>query len=118
MVQIVATSEGIIPLNDRFGDPSFPPKVTSEARRLARKHGYEVKEYGSDLLLVKDGYEIKISNIVECFKLVKVPYCWWESAYLGYSIRKERVPTPMWVKDFNDLLSISTKYKSVLDYLA
>lgn len=118
MVKLVATSEGIIPLKDTFNDFSSPPKITSKARALARKHGFDAREYGSDILLVKDGYEIRISNIVECFRLVRVPYCWWESAYPGYSIHKERIPTPLWVSEFNDLLSISTKCKSILDYLA
>ena len=77
MVEVVATSEGVIPLNDKYDGYSVPPEITPEARAFARKHGFTAKEYGNDILLVTDGYEIKISNVVECFKLVRVPYMWW-----------------------------------------
>ena len=117
MKEIAVTSEGIIPLNSKFGGPSYPPRVTPEARRLAERHGYIVKEHGSDLLLVKGEYEIKISSHVECFKLVRVPYSWWESCYPGYSVHKERVKTPSWVADFNELLRFDTKGKQALDVL-
>ena len=105
MVEVVTTSEGVIPLNDRFGGLSYPPEITPEARGLARRHGFTAKEYGQDILLEDGGYEIKISNVVECFKLVKVPYCWWEPCYPGYSIHKERVSVPSWVSEFTQLLS-------------
>lgn len=118
MVEVVATSEGVIPLNSEFWGYSTPPEITPEARALARKHGYSVKEYGSDILLERDGYEIKISNVVECFKLVRVPYMWWESCYPGYSIHKERVTTPSWVPDFTQLLSGDSEGKRRLDSLA
>ena len=118
MVKLVATSEGVIPLNNRFAGLSYPPKITSEARAFARKHGFTAKEYGQDILLEGDGYKIRISNVVECFKLVRVPYCWWESAYPGYSIHEERVPTPNWVSEFTQLLSVNNKSRKLLDSLA
>lgn len=118
MVKLMATSEGIIPLKDRSTDFSAPPKITSEARAFARKHGFTAKEYGQDILLEGNGYKIRISNVVECFKLVKIPYCWWESAYPGYSIHEERVPTPSWVSEFTQLLSVNNKSRKVLDSLA
>ena len=114
----MATSEGIIPLKERFNDFSAPPKITSEARSFARKHGFTAKEYGQDILLENGSYKIKISNVVECFKLVKVPYCWWESAYPGYSIHEEKVPTPNWVSEFTSILSGKEKGRRVLDSLA
>jgi len=117
MVKLVATSEGIIPLKDRYNDFSAPPKLTSEAKAFARKHGFNAKEYGQDILLEGNGYKIRISNVVECFKLVKVPYCWWESAYPGYSIREERVSTPNWVSEFTSILSGKEKGKRILDSL-
>lgn len=101
----MATSEGIIPLKERFNDFSAPPKITSEARAFARKHGFTAKEYGQDILLEGNGYKIRISNVVECFKLVRVPYCWWETGYPGSYISKERVPTPNWVGEFTSILS-------------
>jgi hypothetical protein len=55
MVEVVTTSEGIIPLNNRFGGLSYPPEITPKARSLAIKHGFRVREYGSDILLEKDG---------------------------------------------------------------
>ena len=105
MVKLMATSEGIIPLKERFNDFSAPPKITSEARAFARKHGFTAKEYGQDILLEGNGYKIRISNVVECFKLVRVPYCWWETGYPGSYISKERVPTPNWVGEFTSILS-------------
>lgn len=118
MVEVVATSEGVIPLNSEYWGYSTPPKITPEARALARKHGFTAKEYGSDILLVADGYEIKISNVVECFKLVRVPYSWWEPCYPGYSIHKERVKVPSWVSEFSYLLSGDNKGRKKLDSLA
>lgn len=118
MVKLVATSEGVIPLNNRFGGLSYPPKITSEARAFARKQGFTAKEYGQDILLEGNGYKIRISNVVECFKLVRVPYCWWETNYPGYSIHKERVSTPHWVSEFTQLLSVNNKSRKVLDSLA
>lgn len=118
MVEVVATSEGVIPLNSKYWGYSTPPEITPEARALARKHGFTAKEYGSDILLVADGYEIKISNVVECFKLVRVPYVWWEPCYPGYSIHKERVTTPSWVSDFTQLLSGDLEGRKKLDSLA
>ena len=118
MVEVVATSEGIIPLNDKYYGYSTPPEITPEARALARKHGFTAKEYGNDILLKRDGYEIKISNVIECFKLVRVPYVWWEPCYPGYSIHKERVKTPSWVSDFSQLLIGNSDGRKKLDYLA
>lgn len=118
MVKLVATSEGVIPLNNRFGGLSYPPKITSEVRAFARKHGFTVKEYGQDILLEGNGYKIRISNVVECFKLVRVPYCWWETNYPGYSIHEERVLTPDWVSEFTSILSGKEKGRRVLDSLA
>lgn len=92
MVKLVATSEGIIPLKERYNDFSAPPVITSEARAFAKKNGFTAKEYGQDILLENESYKIKISNVVECFKLVSIPYCWWESAYPGYSIHEEKFP--------------------------
>lgn len=117
MVEVV-TSEGIIPLKNTFNDFSYSPEITSEARAFARKHGFEAREYGSDILLVKDGYEIRISNIVECFKLVRYPYFWWETGYPGSYISKERVPTPNWIGEFTSILSGKEKGRRVLDSLA
>lgn len=118
MVEVVATSEGVIPLNSRFGGLSYPPEITPEAKAFARKHGFTAKEYGNDILLVSDGYEIKISNVVECFKLVRVPYFWWETNYPGSYISKERVSTPSWVSEFSSILSGKEKGRRVLDSLA
>lgn len=118
MVEVVTTSEGIIPLNDKYYGYSTPLEITPEARALARKHGFTAKEYGSDIILVADGYEIKISNVVECFKLVRVPYSWWEPCYPGYSIHKERVSTPSWVADFSQLLLGDSDGRKKLDSLA
>lgn len=51
MVEVLATSEGIIPLNTRFEAPSFPLSVTKEAQKFAEEHGFVVKEEGSDIIL-------------------------------------------------------------------
>ena len=118
MVEVVTTSEGIIPLNNRFGGLSYPPEITPKARSLAIKHGFRVREYGSDILLEKDGYEIRISNIIECFRLVRVPYSWWETNYPGYYIHKERISTPSWVIDFSKLLSGDLEGRRTIDSLA
>lgn len=118
MVEVVATSEGVIPLNSKYWGYSTPPEITPEARALARKHGFTVKEYGQDILLEGNGKEIKISNVVECFKLVKVPDMWWETNYPGYSIHKERVSVPHWVSDFTQLLSGDSEGRKKLDSLA
>lgn len=40
MVEVVSTSEGITPLNTRFGAPSFPLSVTEEASKFAEEHGF------------------------------------------------------------------------------
>lgn len=117
MKEIAVTSEGIIPLNSKFGGPSYPPKVTPKARRLAERHGYIVKEHGSDLLLVKGGYEIRISSHVRCVKLVREPCMWWECNYPGYRIERKQVPTPSWVSEFNELLGFESKGKQALDVL-
>lgn len=109
MVKLVATSEGVIPLKDRSTDFSAPPKITSEARAFARKHGFNVREYGSDILLEGNELEIKISTVVECFKLVRYPYFWWETGYPGSYISKERVPTPNWVSDFTSILAVKKR---------
>lgn len=118
MVEVVATSEGVIPLNSEYWGYSKPPKITPEARALARKHGFTAKEHGSDILLVADGYEIKISNVIECFKLVRVPYMWWEPCYPDYSIHKERATVPHWVSEFSHLLSEDNRGRNTLDSLA
>lgn len=118
MVKLVATSEGVIPLKDRSTDFSAPPKITSEAIAFARKHGFSVIEYGSDILLEGNGHEIKISTVVECFKLVRYHYFWWETGYPGSYISKERVPTPNWVSEFTSILSGKEKGRRVLDSLA
>ena len=118
MVEVVATSEGVIPLNDKYDGYSVPPEITPEARAFARKHGFNVKEYGSDILLEGNGYEIKISTVVECFKLVRVPYFWWETNYPGSYISKERVSTPSWVSEFTSILSGKEKGRRILDSLA
>ena len=118
MVEVVTTSEGIIPLNSKQWGYSMPPEITPEAKALARKHGFTAKEHGQDILLEGNGYEIKISNVVECFKLVRVPYSWWEPCYPGYSIHKERVSTPSWVSDFSQLLLGDSDGRKKLDSLA
>lgn len=117
MKEVVVTSEGVIPLNGCFMELPSPPQVTPKAKRLAEKHGFTVKPYGTYLLLVKEGYEIKLSSTIECFKLVRVPYYWWEPCYPGYSIRKERVSTPSWVYEFSDLLRYDARGKQALDVL-
>lgn len=118
MVEVVSTSEGVIPLKRNFNDSSYPPEITSEARAFARKHGFTAKEHGQDILLEGKGYKIKISNVVECFKLVRVPYAWWEPCYPGYSIHKERVKTLSWVSDFSQLLIGNSDGRKKLDSLA
>lgn len=56
MVEVLATSEGIIPLNTRFGTPSFPLSVTDEARKFAEEHGFVVNEKDSDIILTNEDY--------------------------------------------------------------
>ena len=118
MVEVVATNMGVIPLNSEYWGYSTQPEITPEAIAFARKHGFTAKEYGSDILLVADGYEIKISNVVECFKLVRVPYMWWEPCYPGYSIHKEKATVPSWVADFSQLLLGDSDGRKKLDSLA
>lgn len=56
MVEVVATSKGNIPLNTKFGAPSFPLSVTEEASKFSEEHGFVVKEEGSDILLTNGDY--------------------------------------------------------------
>lgn len=117
MVEVVATSEGVIPLNTRFGAPSFPLSVTEEARKFAEEHGFMVKELGSDIILTNGGYLAKISNHIEYFKIERVGYYPWESVEGTFTI-KEPKPVPSWVHEFADLLVKGNIGKSQLDSLA
>ena len=117
MVEVVATSEGVIPLNTRFGAPSFPLSVTENARKLAEKHGFVVKEMGSDIILTNGDYLAKISNHIEFYAVEKVKYYPWESNEGTFTI-KEPKPVPFWVKEFSRLLNEENLEKSQLDSLA
>lgn len=77
MVEVLATSEGIIPLNTRFGTPSFPLSVTEEARKFSEEHGFVVKEKDSDIILTNEDYLAKISNRIEYYQVEQVGYCPW-----------------------------------------
>ena len=72
MVEVVATSEGVIPLNTRFGAPSSPLSVTDEARKFAEEHGFVVKEKDSDIILTNGDYLAKISNRIEYYQYYQV----------------------------------------------
>ena len=117
MVEVVATSEGIIPLNTKFGAPSFPLRVTDKARKLAEEHGFSVKEMGSDIILTNGDYLAKISNRIEFYAIERVGYYPWESNE-GTFILKYPKPVPPWVHEFSRLLSEGNIGKSQLDSLA
>ena len=117
MVEVVATSEGIIPLNTRFGAPSFPLRVTDKARKLAEEHGFVAKEMGSDIILTSGDYVAKISNHIEFYEIERVGYYPWESNE-GTFILKYPKPVPPWVHEFSRLLSEGNIGKSQLDSLA
>ena len=117
MVEVIATSEGVIPLNTRFGAPSFPLSVTESARKLAEKHGFVVKEMGSDIILTNGDYLAKISNHIEFYAVERVGYYPWESNE-GTFILKYPKPVPSWVHEFSRLLSEGNIGKSQLDSLA
>lgn len=78
MVEVVATSEGVIPLNTHFGAPSFPLSVTDEARKFAEERGFTVKELGSDIILTNGDYLAKISNRIEFYQIERVGYYPWK----------------------------------------
>jgi hypothetical protein len=117
MVEVVTTSEGVIPLNTRFGAPSFPLSVTESARKLAEKHGFVVKEMGSDIILTSGDYIAKISNHIEFYAIERVGYYPWESSE-GTFILKYPKPVPPWVHEFSRLLTEENLGKSQLDSLA
>ena len=117
MVEVVKTSEGVIPLNSRFGAPSFPLCVTDKARKLAEEQGFTVKEKGSDIFLTNGDYVAKISNQVEFYAIERVGYYPWESNE-GTFILKYPKPVPSWVHEFSRLLTEENLGKSQLDSLA
>lgn len=117
MVEVVATSEGIIPLNTRFGAPSFPLRVTDKARKLAEEHGFVAKEMGSDIILTSGDYVAKISNHIEFYEIERVGYYPWESGE-GTFILKYPKPVPFWIHEFSRLLTEENVGKSQLDSLA
>lgn len=117
MVEVVATSEGVIPLNTRFGAPSFPLSVTDEARKFAEEQGFVVKELGSDIILTNGYYVAKISNRIEYYAVEKIGYYSWESDE-GTFILKYPKPVPSWVHEFANLLVKGNIGKSQLDSLA
>lgn len=117
MVEVVATSEGVIPLNTRFGAPSFPLSVTEEARKFAEEHGFLVRELGSDILLTNGDYVAKISNRIEYYAVEQIGYYPWESGE-GTFIFKYPKPVPSWVHEFANLLVKGNIGKSQLDSLA
>lgn len=117
MVEVVATSKGIIPLNTRFGAPSFPLSVTEEARKFAEEHGFVVKELGSDIILTNGDYLAKISNRIEYYQVELVGYYPWESGEGTFTFKYPK-PVPSWVHEFADLLVKGNIGKSQLDSLA
>lgn len=117
MVEVVATSEGVIPLNTRFGAPSFPLSVTENARKLAEKHGFVVKEVGSDIILTNGDYLAKISNHIEFYAVERVGYYPWESNEGTFTLKYPK-PVPYWVHEFSRLLTKKNIGKSQLDSLA
>lgn len=117
MVEVVATSEGVIPLNTRFGAPSFPLSVNENARRLAEEHGFVVKEIGNDIILTNEDYVAKISNSIEYYAVEQIGYYPWESDE-GTFILKYPKPVPSWVHEFANLLVKGNIGKSQLDSLA
>ena len=114
---VVATSEGIIPLNTRFGAPSFPLSVTEEARKFAEEHGFVVKELGSDIILTNGDYLAKISNRIEYYQVELVGYYPWESGEGTFTLKYPK-PVPYWVNEFSRLLNEDNLGKSQLDSLA
>lgn len=117
MVEVVATSEGVIPLNTRFGAPSFPLSVTDEAHKFSEEHGFVVKEFGSNIILTNGDYVAKISNRIEYYAVEKIGYYPWESGE-GTFILKYPKPVPSWVHEFANLLVKGNIGKSQLDSLA
>lgn len=117
MVEVVTTSEGVIPLNTRFGAPSFPLSVTDKARKFAEEHGFMVKEMGGDIILTDGNYVAKISNRIEFYAIERVGYYSWESNE-GTFILKYPKPVPPWVHEFSRLLTEENLGKSQLDSLA
>lgn len=117
MVEVVKTSEGVIPLNSCFGAPSFPLSVTEKARKLAEEHGFIAKEVGSNIILTSGGYIAKISNHIEFYAVERVGYYPWESSE-GTFILKYPKPIPSWVHEFSRLLTEENIGKSQLDSLA
>ena len=117
MVEVVKTSEGIIPLNARFGAPSFPLSVTEKARKLAEEHGFVAKEVGNDIILTSEDYVAKISNRIEFYAIERVGYYPWESGE-GTFILKYPKLVPSWVHEFSRLLTKDNLGKSQLDSLA
>ena len=69
MVEVVATSEGVIPLNTRFGAPSFPLSVTDEDRKFSEEHGFVVKELGSNIILTNGDYVAKSQTVLSIMQL-------------------------------------------------
>lgn len=116
MVEVVATSEGVIPLNTRFGAPSFPLSVTDEARKFSEEHGFVVKELGSNIILTNGDYVAKISNRIEYYAVEQIGYYPWESDE-GTFILKYPKPVPSWVHEFANLLVKGNIGKSQLDSL-
>lgn len=117
MVEVVATSEGVIPLNTRFGAPSFPLSVTVEARKFSEEHGFVVKELGSNIILTNGDYVAKISNRIEYYAVEQIGYYPWESDE-GTFILKYPKPVPSWLHEFANLLVKGNIGKSQLDSLA
>jgi len=117
MVEVVTTSEGVIPLNTHFGAPSFPLSITESARKLAEKHGFVVKEVGSDIILTNGDYVAKISNRIEFYAIELVGYYPWESNEGTFTLKYPK-PVPSWVHEFSRLLTEENLGKSQLDSLA
>ena len=117
MVEVVSTSEGVIPLNTRFGAPPFPLSVTDKARKLAEEHGFSVKEMGSDIILTNGDYVAKISNRIEFYEVERVGYYLGKVAMERF-ILKYTKPVPFWIHEFSRLLNEDNLGKSQLDSLA
>lgn len=117
MVEVVATTEGIIPLNKSFGAKSFPLSVTDKARKLAEENGFSVKEVGSDIILTNGDYLAKISNRIEFYAIERVGYYPWESGEGMFTLKYPK-PIPSWVHEFSRLLAEENIGKSQLDSLA
>ena len=106
-----------IPLNTRFGAPSFPLSVTDEARKFSEERGFVVKELGSNIILTNGDYVAKISNRIEYYAVEQIGYYPWESGE-GTFILKYPKPVPSWVHEFANLLVKGNIGKSQLDSLA